>query len=156
MTDRFTLPVDVLALSIYPHAHYLATEMNVVARMPNGRTDTLLRIPNWNFNWQDEYTYAQPVALPRGTSIEMRYRYDNTARNPHNPSTPPRRVRFGSETRDEMGELLIQVLPRSPDGFAPLRAQVARKNLLADVAGEEKRVADVPEDAETRNALGVA
>ncbi len=112
VTDRFTLPVDVLALSIYPHAHYLANEMNVVARMPNGRTDTLLRIPNWNFNWQDEYTYAQPVALPRGTSIEMRYRYDNTAQNPHNPSTPPRRVRFGSETRDEMGELLIQVLPR--------------------------------------------
>lgn len=156
VVDRFTLPTDVLALSIYPHAHYLAKDMLVLARTPNGRADTLLRIPNWNFNWQDEYTYAQPVALTRGTTIEMRYRYDNSASNPRNPSLPPQRVRFGPQTRDEMGELLVQVLPRSADGFAPLRAQVARKNLLTDVAGEEKRVADVPEDAETRNALGVA
>ncbi len=154
--DRFTLPTDVLALSIYPHAHYLAREMLVLARKPNGTADTLLRIANWDFNWQDEYTYAQPVALSRGTTIEMRYRYDNSAANPRNPSQPPGRVRFGSQTRDEMGELLVQVLPRSADGFAPLRAQVARKNLLTDVAGEEKRVADVPDDAETRNALGVA
>ncbi|MGC4083972.1 MAG: hypothetical protein QM736_18150 [Vicinamibacterales bacterium] len=152
--DRFTLPTDVLALSIYPHAHYLAKEMLVLARRPNGTTEKLLNIPNWNFNWQDEYTYAQPVALTRGTTIEMRYRYDNTAGNPHNPSVPPQRVRFGSGTRDEMGELLVQVLPRSTDAAAALRAQVARKNLLTDVAGEEKRVADVPDDAETRNALG--
>ncbi len=154
--DRFTLPTDVLALSIYPHAHYLAKDMLVLARKPNGSADTLLRIPNWNFNWQDEYTYAQPMALERGTTIEMRYRYDNSAANPRNPSTPAQRVRFGPQTRDEMGELLVQVLPRKAEGFAPLRAQVARKNLLTDVAGEEKRVADVPEDAETRNALGVA
>lgn len=154
--DRFTLPTDVLALSIYPHAHYLAKDMLVLARKPNGSAETLLRIPNWNFNWQDEYTYAQPVALSRGTTIEMRYRYDNSAANPRNPSAPPERVRFGSQTRDEMGELLVQVLPRRADGFAPLREQVARKNLLTDVAGEEKRVADVPDDAETRNALGVA
>ena len=155
VTDSFTLPADVTVLSVYPHAHYLATEMTVVAKRPNGRRDTLLRIPNWNFNWQDEYTYAKPVELPRGTTIEMRYVYDNTSGNPHNPSSPPSRVRFGSQTRDEMGELLVQVMPRSAQGFAPLREQAARKNLLADVAGEEKRVADDPGDARTRNALGV-
>jgi tetratricopeptide (TPR) repeat protein len=154
--DRFTLPTDVIALSVYPHAHYLAREMLVLARQPNGRAEPMLRIPNWNFNWQDEYTYSQPMKLPRGTTIEMRYRYDNSAANPHNPSNPPQRVRFGSETRDEMGELLVQVMPTSPAGIAPLREQIARKNLLTDVAGEEKRIADFPEDAETRNALGVA
>jgi tetratricopeptide (TPR) repeat protein len=156
VVDRFTLPTDVTVLSVYPHAHYLAREMTVLARLPNGRADTLLRIPNWNFNWQDEYLYAQPVSLPRGTTIEMHYRYDNSDANPRNPSNPPQEVRFGSGTRDEMGELLVQVLPRTSDGFAPLRAQVARKNLLTDIAGEEKRVTDVPDDAETRNALGVA
>ena len=154
--DRFTLPVDVRALSIYPHAHYLCKDMLVLARRPNGKADTLLRIPNWNFNWQDEYTYAQPIDLPKGTTIEMRYRYDNTSGNPRNPSVPPTRVRFGSGTRDEMGELLLQVLVRRPAEIPALRAQIARKNLLADIAGEEKRVADVPDDAETRNALGVA
>jgi tetratricopeptide (TPR) repeat protein len=153
--DRFTLPTDVTALSVYPHAHYLAREMLVLARQPNGHAETMLRIPNWNFNWQDEYTYSQPMKLSRGTTIEMRYRYDNSADNPHNPSSPPQRVRFGSETRDEMGELLVQVLPTSPAGYAGLREQITRKNLLTDVAGEEKRVADFPDDAETRNALGV-
>jgi tetratricopeptide (TPR) repeat protein len=154
--DRFTFPVDVTAVSIYPHAHYLATEMVVTARRPDGRSQTLLRIPDWNFNWQDEYSYATPVVLPKGTTLEMRYRYDNSAVNPHNPSAPPRRVRFGSDTRDEMGELLVQVIPRTPDDATVLRAAMARKNLLTDIAGEEKRIADVPDDAETRNALGVA
>jgi tetratricopeptide (TPR) repeat protein len=156
VTDSFTLPADVTVLSVYPHAHYLATEMTVVARRPKGRTDTLLRIPNWNFNWQDEYTYARPVDLPRGTTIEMRYLYDNTSDNPDNPSAPPQRVRFGSATRDEMGELLVQVMPRNDQDAASLRAQVARKNLLTDVAGEEKRVLDHPDDARSRNALGVS
>jgi tetratricopeptide (TPR) repeat protein len=156
ITDRFEVPVDVTALSVYPHAHYLAREMFVRATMPNGKSATLLHIPNWNFNWQDEYQYTQPVALPRGTIIEMHYRYDNSADNPHNPSSPPRRVFFGSETTDEMGELLVQVLTKNLEDTARLRAQVARKNLLTDVAGEEKRIADVPADFETHNALGVA
>lgn len=156
VVDRFTLPADVEALSIYPHAHYLATDMQVDARLPDGRVTSLLRIPSWNFNWQDEYAYARPVALPRGATVEMRYRYDNSAANPRNPSVPPLRVRFGSDTRDEMGELLVQLLPRRASDAAPLRAEIARRNLLADIAGEEKRVADVPDDARTRNALGVA
>jgi tetratricopeptide (TPR) repeat protein len=156
ITDRFEVPVDVMALSVYPHAHYLAKEMFVRALLPNGKSATLLHIPNWNFNWQDEYQYTQPVALPRGTTIEMHYRYDNSVDNPHNPSSPPRRVVFGSETTDEMGELLVQVLTKNAEDTARLRAQVARKNLLTDVAGEEKRIADVPADVETHNALGVA
>jgi tetratricopeptide (TPR) repeat protein len=156
ITDRFEVPVDVTALSVYPHAHYLAREMFVRATLPNGKSATLLHIPNWNFNWQDEYQYTQPIALPRGTTIEMHYRYDNSVDNPHNPSSPPRRVVFGSETTDEMGELLVQVLTKNAEDSARLRAQVSRKNLLTDVAGEEKRVADTPADFETRNALGVA
>jgi tetratricopeptide (TPR) repeat protein len=156
ITDRFEIPVDVTALSVYPHAHYLAKEMFVRATMPNGKSATLLHIPNWNFNWQDEYQYTKPVALPRGTMIEMHYRYDNSADNAHNPSSPPRRVAFGSETTDEMGELLVQVLTKNAEDAERLRAQVARKSLLTDVAGEEKRIADVPGDVETYNTLGVA
>ncbi|HEX7794549.1 MAG TPA: tetratricopeptide repeat protein [Vicinamibacterales bacterium] len=156
VTDRFELPVDVTALSVYPHAHYLAKEMFVRATLPNGKSTTLLHIPNWNFNWQDEYQYTQPVSLPRGATIEMHYRYDNSADNPHNPNSPPRPVVFGSETTDEMGELLVQVLTKNAEDAARLRAQAARKNLLTDVAGEEKRVADKPGDVETHNTLGVA
>lgn len=156
VVDRFTLPTEVTLVSIAPHAHYLATTMTVTAARPDGRVETLLRIPTWNFNWQDEYAYAAPMTLPRGTTLEMRYRYDNSAGNPHNPSVPPSRVRFGSDTRDEMGELLVQVLARTPADAENLRRAVARKNLLTDIAGEEKRLADVPNDAATRIALGVA
>jgi len=156
VVDRLTLPVDVRAFSISPHAHYLASSMQVEATLPTGGVRTLLRIPEWNFNWQDEYAWTEPVLLRRGTTIEMRYRYDNSARNPHNPSAPPRRVRFGSETSDEMGELLLQVVPVRDTDAGTLRAMVTRKNIDADIAGEEKRLADQPADAATRIALGVA
>ena len=85
----------------------------------------------------------------------MRYVYDNSAGNPRNPHQPPARVRFGPEATDEMGELLVQLVPRFPGELPALRADVARKTLDEDVAGEEKRVAENPGDFETRNALGV-
>ncbi|MFN7981901.1 MAG: tetratricopeptide repeat protein [Vicinamibacterales bacterium] len=156
VVDRFELPADLSLVSIYPHAHYLARDMSVIAHRPDGRDELLLHIGDWNFNWQDEYTYSTPRVLPRRTTIEMRYRYDNSAVNPRNPASPPERVRFGPGTRDEMGELILQVVTNSAEDAERLRVAAARKNLLTDVAGEEKRVADVPDDAETRNALGVA
>jgi Flp pilus assembly protein TadD len=155
VTDSYTLPVAVKALSIYPHAHYLAREMTVVAEMPDGKTERLIRISDWDFNWQDEYEYVEPVDLPKGARLVMRYVYDNSDANPRNPSSPPRRVLTGPESRDEMGELLIQFLTGSDAEAAVLRAETSRKALLADVAGEEKRIADVPGDYSVRNSLGV-
>lgn len=156
LIDSYQLPIDVSVRSVYPHAHYLAKEMRISAKAPNGGVETLLHIPNWNFNWQDEYEFRRPTTLRKGTVITMRYVYDNSATNPHNPSQPPARVRFGSETVDEMGELLLQVLPLKAAELNTLRADVTRKNLITDIAGEEKRLSDEPGDYETRNALGVA
>jgi Flp pilus assembly protein TadD len=155
LTDSYTLPTAAKALSIYPHAHYLAREMTVVAQMPDGNTERMLRISDWDFNWQDEYEYVEPVDLPKGTTLVMRFTYDNSAENPHNPSTPPKRVLSGPESGDEMGELLIQLLAASAADAATLRGEIGRKTLLADVAGEEKRIQDVPTDYQVRNALGV-
>jgi Flp pilus assembly protein TadD len=155
VTDSYVLPVDVEALRIYPHAHYLGREMTIVALRPDGGTERLLRIPDWDFNWQDDYAYAPAVTLPRGATIVMRYVYDNSTRNPHNPHAPPDRVRYGPLASDEMCELLVQLAPKRQADLGALRADVARKTLLADIAGEEKRIADAPGDYETRNALGV-
>ena len=156
LSDSYVMPIDVTVRSVYPHAHYLAREMRVTATRPNGNTETLLHIPNWNFNWQDEYEFRRPMVIRKGTTITMRYTYDNSAANPHNPSRPPQRVRFGPETVDEMGELLLQVVPVKASELNTLRADVTRKNLVTDIAGEEKRISDNPGDYETRNALGVA
>jgi Flp pilus assembly protein TadD len=155
ITDSYTLPIAATVLRIYPHAHYLGREMTVEAVLPGGERQGLFHIADWDFNWQDEYVYAQPMALPPGARLEMKYTYDNSAANPRNPNTPPERVRFGPLTGDEMGELLVQLMPATPADAAALHADVARKALADDIAGEEKRIADHPDDYETRNALGV-
>ena len=111
--DRFRLPVDVEALGIYPHAHYLGDRMEVWADLPGGEKEWLIKITDWDFNWQDEYRYREPVPLPAGSVIHMVYTYDNSAANPQNPSHPPRRVTYGYESSDEMGYLLLRLLPES-------------------------------------------
>ena len=116
VTDEFTLPIDVDLLAIYPHAHYLGKEMQALATLPNGSVKTLIHIRHWNLNWQAVYRYASPVSLPKGTTIAMRYSYDNSDENPANPNDPPRRVVGGNRSSDEMAHLWLQVLPHSlPD-----------------------------------------
>lgn len=90
--DTFELPVDVDVLSVYPHAHYLGQQMNGLALWPDGSRVWLLHIPQWDFNWQDEYRFAEPMPLPRGTKLAMDFSYDNSAENIRNPHHPPQRV----------------------------------------------------------------
>jgi len=72
-----------------------------------------LHIKRWSFHWQQDYRYVSPVALPRGTTIDMRFTYDNSDANEENPHHPPVRVTSGPRSTDEMGNLLLQVLPAS-------------------------------------------
>jgi hypothetical protein len=81
------------------------------AVLPDGSRRTLLRIDSWDFNWQQQYVYATPIRLPADTRIEMEFRYDNTAANPHNPSNPPKRVVYGPGSLDEMAGLHLTVAP---------------------------------------------
>jgi len=113
VTDEFTLPVDVDVLAIYPHAHYLGKDLQAIAKFPDGRSETLIHIPDWNLNWQAVYRYAQPVELPKGTTISMNFSYDNSDDNVRNPNDPPQRVRAGNRAADEMAHLWLQVLPEN-------------------------------------------
>lgn len=103
------LPVDVTALGIAPHMHLLGREMKATAETPDGQTIPLVWIKDWDFNWQDQYAFAEPIHLPKGTKIQVVAYYDNSAENPANPNNPPRRVRWGEETTDEMLLCTIQV-----------------------------------------------
>ena len=111
VSDDFRLPIDVSLLAIYPHAHYLGKDLLAQATLPDGTTKTLIHIARWDLNWQAVYRYAQPVSLPVGTTISMRYTYDNSDGNYANPSHPPVRVRGGNRSSDEMAHLWLQVLP---------------------------------------------
>ena len=155
VTDAYRLPVDVDVLAIYPHAHYLAKTISSVARLPDGTTRPLIRIDDWDFNWQDEYRYADPLRLPAGSTVVMRYVYDNSARNRRNPNRPPRRVRFGPRATDEMAELMVQVRPVDPGDAALLRQDVARKVAQIVVGGAEARLAQDPANAALHEELAV-
>jgi mono/diheme cytochrome c family protein len=105
--DSFTLPGDVRVYQTGAHAHYLGRQMKAVATMPDGSTRALLTIKDWDFNWQDGYIYKQPFTLPRGTRIDVTITYDNSAENPRNPISPPRRAVFGEQSFDEMGAVVF-------------------------------------------------
>ena len=111
VSDDFTLPVDASVLAIYPHAHYLGKDLLAVATLPDGTKKTLIHIGDWNLNWQAVYRYEQPVDLPAGTTISMRFTYDNSVDNVRNPNQPPKRVVAGNRASDEMAHLWLQVLP---------------------------------------------
>jgi Flp pilus assembly protein TadD len=116
VNDDFTLPVSVSLLAIYPHAHYLGRDLQATATLPDGKTETLIHIPNWDLNWQAVYRYTEPMTLPTGTKITMRFLYDNSAENVRNPNHPPARVAAGNRASDEMAHLWLQVLPSASGG----------------------------------------
>jgi hypothetical protein len=108
------LPADVQAIGIAPHMHYIGKEMKVVAATPDGKTVPLIWIKDWDFNWQGSYQFSQPVKLAKGTVIKLDAYYDNSPDNPSNPTKPPRRVRWGEQTTDEMCLLGVQVVTENP------------------------------------------
>ncbi len=142
MRDDATLPVDVSALGLFPHAHYLARRMRVWATLPDGRVEWLLRIDDWDPAWQDAYVFAQPLALPRGTALSMEYFFDNTEANERNPNTPPRRVTTGEGSFDEMGNVTFDLMPRDPHDLDALQETKYRR-LLGSNAFAEYNLANV-------------
>lgn len=184
VTDEFKLPIDVELLAIYPHAHYLGKDIQAYATFPDGKKETLFHIPRWNLNWQAVYRYQEPVLLPKGTTVSLRYVYDNSEENPLNPNRPPARVMGGNRSSDEMCHLWLQVLPvhfdpargdprmvlqealarhnleKNPDDFEAhynLAAMLQAKGQLADATTEYAAALRLrPEDAAANNALGAA
>lgn len=153
--DDYSLPVDVQVLAVLPHAHYLAKEMHGYARLPDGTRKELLRINDWDFRWQGDYRYAEPVFLPRGTTLHMRFTYDNSEDNPDNPHHPPRRVAYGANSTDEMAELWYQVLPANPRDFGRLAQDYERKMRKLHRAYVEHLLRVNPSDARAHMLFGL-
>ncbi len=184
VSDELTLPIDVDLLAVYPHAHYLGKDLQATATLPGGSTNTLIHIPQWDLNWQAVYRYAQPIFLPKGTTVSMRYVYDNSTENALNPNHPPERVRGGNRSKDEMAHLWLQMLPRNFDpkaGDPRMQLQEAlsrhdirnnpadfeayynlasmlqaRGNVAHAIAEYQAALRIRPHDATANNALGAA
>jgi mono/diheme cytochrome c family protein len=119
--DDYTLPTDVKAFGVSGHAHYLARDMKMTATLPDGTTKTLLAIPDWDFSWQGQYLYRDYVPLPKGTKLHTVIRYDNSSANPRNPTSPPKRVRWGEQSTDEMGSVSLRLIANSEADLAALQ-----------------------------------
>jgi tetratricopeptide (TPR) repeat protein len=128
--DDFRVPMDMNVLTIYPHAHYAAKLMENYATLPDGTRKWLIRIPDWDLGWQGVFRFKDPVFLPKGTVVSMRYHYDNSEANPRNPNHPPKRIVFGNNATNEMGHLWLQVLPVAEgDQRAVLQEALMRQRL---------------------------
>ena len=123
--SSFTFPVDVDAFSVSAHVHYLGRGTRLTATLPTGEVKILLWIKDWNFNWQDTYIYKDLIALPKGTRIDGELVYDNSSGNPYNPNSPPKRVQWGEQSTDEMGSLILNVVPHVASDLTTLQLAVA-------------------------------
>lgn len=119
---EYKLPTDVTLIGTAPHMHLLGREMDVWAELPGGKRVPLVKVSDWDFNWQDFYVYRKPLKLPKGTVLKMESRHDNSAANPANPHSPPKRMKYGEGTTDEMSLCLFEV---TCDSFADLLVLLA-------------------------------
>jgi tetratricopeptide (TPR) repeat protein len=147
VTDSFVLPVDVEVQAVQPHAHHRAKDVSGIATLPDGTVRPLIHIADWDFRWQHVYRYETPLALPKGTTLSMRYVYDNSADNPRNPDQSPRRVFWGQRSGDEMGDLWIQMLTRDDRDLRTLNNQIGPKVVAEDVVGYERWMQTDPNPA---------
>jgi hypothetical protein len=94
-------PHDALLYGAFPHAHYRGASSKLVMRTPDGKETLLLALPHYDFNWQRDYVFAEPIKIPAGSMLIAYYTYDNSTRNPANPD-PKRTVPWGDQSMDEM------------------------------------------------------
>lgn len=125
--DSYLLPVDIDAIGVSAHAHYICKEMKMTAEFPDNSKKTLLHIKDWDFAWQDRYYFQNFVPLPKDTVLEVEIHWDNSAENPRNPSSPPIRVQWGEQTKDEMGSISLIAVPQKESELRTLRNDISQR-----------------------------
>ena len=93
---------DTTLIAMLPHMHLLGKSVKVTMTPPGGKPEVLIEIADWDFNWQENYVFKEPVKARRGTRFDVEAVFDNSAANPNNPRNPPVDVLFGEQTTDEM------------------------------------------------------
>lgn len=102
VTKDFKFDKDSSIMFLQPHMHKLGKNIKYELILPNGTKQTILSVPKWDFNWQTEYRFAQPVKAPAGSVLKITARFDNSVMNTHNPNKIPKDVAWGFSTDEEM------------------------------------------------------
>lgn len=108
------IPIDISMMSIYPHSHLLGRAWEVFAIPPQGDTIKIIKIDDWDFNWQGNYVFDKMKKIPAGSTLHFYAAYDNTTNNPNNPNNPPALVNWGESTTDEMFVSFFEWVPYRP------------------------------------------
>jgi hypothetical protein len=110
-----------------PHMHLIGRKVRVSMTAPGESEQTLVNIDDWDYNWQETYFFKKPLAIKAGTRFDIEAVFDNSDKNPNNPTNPPRAVWFGEQTTNEM---LFGFLGATKDG--PGRIRTTRDQPVAE------------------------
>lgn len=97
-------------ISVLPHMHLIGKTFRAFVITPDGEVVNLVKIDNWEFNWQMTYQFKKLLKISAGSTFIVEGTYDNTAENPENPYSPPRDIGYGWGTKDEMFNLVLYYL----------------------------------------------
>jgi hypothetical protein len=103
----YTVESDISLISVLPHMHFLGKSFRALAATPEGDAVPLIKIDNWDFNWQSTYVFKRLLKIPAGSIILVQATYDNTSANPANPNIPAKNVGYGWNSTDEMCNLIL-------------------------------------------------
>ena len=104
------LPYEITMLSVQPHMHLLGKSLRSFAITPGGDLIPLIKISNWDFDWQMTYQYKEELKIPLGSVIYAEVTYDNTMKNPRNSFSPPQKISAGWNSTQEMFNLIFQYI----------------------------------------------
>jgi hypothetical protein len=115
LSAEMTTTADVTLRQILPHTHLRGKSWEYSVTYPDGRNEVILSVPKYDFNWQTSYVFAEPLKLPKGTTLRAVAHYDNSTANTSNPD-PTVEVHWGDQTWEEM---MFSSIVYSIDGVAP-------------------------------------
>jgi hypothetical protein len=153
------VPVDLVAHAVTPHMHLLGRDIAMSVTFPDGRVQDLIKIDEWDFNWQYSYFFDKPMDLPKGSVLNVVSHFDNSSSNPRNPNKPPKLVKWGEATTDEMCVGFIAVTRKGQDLTQPGQkddlTEIFHKQREEYRAQREKAFREAREkDAASRKAPG--
>ncbi|MBS1788604.1 MAG: hypothetical protein JST85_12825 [Acidobacteria bacterium] len=165
VTQNFDVPALMSGkiVGVTPHMHLLGKQIKVEVTRPNEAAQCLINVPNWDFNWQNAYLYQSPISVPANSRVKLTCTFDNSTDNPLNPNTPPKVVRWGEQTTDEMALAFIaftldlfSVTPSSPqlagvqvDGNGMLTVTGSGYQTAADIEINSRRLGDSRDESTT-------
>lgn len=131
-TGTWDITSDLSIMGIFPHSHLLGKDWKAWVEHTDGSITNLISIPEWDFNWQSQYYFDRFIYAEAGSRIVATATYDNTADNPNNPFNPPRTIRWGDRTQDEMYYMPFLYVPYRPGDEDIRFGMTSTEDLLSD------------------------